>query len=193
MEQEHITSEQLINYGLAAEEVDYAIKLLSQWQKQHTPEVCWQHCQHHLLSRKHPFSLHLFLYHWCYQDTRYHGFLGPAYFPDKTVVANSHLAHTMQRLNMKSYAALQQWSAKEPLAFWEDTVKQLNIQFQSPYTQLCDLSHGVSQPCWFADARMNIIDSIWAKADPTIPAIIAQDPQGPLVSVSQQQLRELSA
>ena len=193
MEYKTITSEQLINNGLAVEEVNHTLKLLKQWQVQHSPEVCWQHCQYHLLSRKHPFKLHLFLYHWCYHDPRYHTFLGPAIFPNKMIIENSNLYHTMQRLNNDNYHALQQWSAKEPLAFWEDTVKQLNIQFQTPYNQLCDLTCGMTKPRWFLGARMNIIDTIWEKSDPTIPAILSQDPNGPLISVSQEQIRELTA
>ena len=185
--------EQLISHGMPAEEADHAATLFNQWHTQLSPTQRWHHCQKHLLSHNHPFQLHSFLYQQCYDEASYQPFLGPAVFKNSNTVNQSNLKKTMNRLGHDSYQQLQQWSAHNPLAFWQDTIQQLSIQFAQPYQSLCDLSKGVSQANWFTGGRINICDSIWQHSQQTHPAIISQTPNGPLISVSQQQLRNLSA
>ena len=69
----------------------------------------------------------------------------------------SNLQQLMQQHGIASYDELQQRAHDDIGWFWDATLKQLDIQFYTPYSKIVDLSNGIQFPRWCVNGKMNII------------------------------------
>lgn len=106
-------------------------------------------------------------------------------------VRPSNCQQLIDELEMADYAELHQWSVLDYEAFWQCVVERLHIQFDTPYSMVCDVSNGIEQPYWFADATLNIANSCFT-AKPSVTAVIEQTAQGQVRKLSYQELNALS-
>ena len=110
--------------------------------------------------------------------------------PSKKIIKSSNIYTMLQKHSFKDYHDFWKWSVQEKAAFWEETVKNLGIQFKKPYTTLLDISNGIEDPQWLKGAQLNIVDSCFQNTDDAI-AIIFQKEGGELQKVSQLELQKL--
>jgi acetyl-CoA synthetase len=150
---------------------------------------CWQYLSQHLLQPSHPFTCHQLLYETTFADWE-DGF-PPAWIPSVQQIQATNIAALMRDLNMPTYADLHTWSTQNRTVFWQVMIQRLGIRFRQPYTQLVDLAKGVEFPCWFVNAKLNIVESCFQAAKEA-PAIVTQSETSPLQVWSYQELQTLT-
>ncbi len=79
--------------------------------------------------------------------------------PSEEVVRHSRLTAFMRQEGVADLTELIDRAASDPVWFWDATVKDLGIEFDTPYENVLDLSAGVEWATWFRGARINIVRS----------------------------------
>jgi len=118
--------------------------------------------------------------------------LVPAWEPTPEFIRTTNIAWLMRRTAMESHEALHAWSVQHRGEYWRLAIERLGLSFQRPFDRVMDLSHGVEEPQWLVNARLNIVESCFA-APPDSPAIIHQADSGPLATMTVVQLKKLTA
>ena len=62
---------------------------------------------------------------------------------------------------------------RNPQAFWEWTIRELNIELRTPYRQLLDVSDGAAHARWMKGAELNIAESCF-HGPSSSPAILTR-------------------
>ena len=184
-----ITPAQLIQHGCDAKEAEKISGVINAFPESLTPSQRWQKLISEILTRKHRFSLHEFLYqnnypHWTKDPC-------PAWFPSTEIIANSNLAALMQEQHINDYKTLHAWSVKNYPDFWKILLQKLNIKFHKQFDTLCDLSTGVESPQWLKGAKLNIATSCFTAA-PSATAILFQAEGGKIQRMTYAELDQLS-
>lgn len=76
--------------------------------------------------------------------------------PGADYTERAHLTQFMHQHQIPDFSALMRRSIENPAWFTEAIFNFLDIQFQKPYRQVLDLSHGPAWPVWCQDADLNI-------------------------------------
>src|SRR4051794_25440018 len=79
-----------------------------------------------------------------------------AWRPDDEWLRTANVSRLAERLGQADHAALLAFSQREPAAFWDAVVDALGVEFETPYTEVLDVSRGIEWPRWFEDGRINI-------------------------------------
>lgn len=77
--------------------------------------------------------------------------------PNPQWIKESNLQRFMDRHQIDSYDELMKRSIDDIAWFWDETLKDLDIQFYQPYQEIVDLSEGIQFPRWCVGGKMNII------------------------------------
>jgi len=187
-----ITSEQLLSFGIHTSDAKtIADKLNAFLLHLSSQEEVWQKISNEILNTTYPFSLHLFLFHCIYPNWPEQLHSAPAWIPSKKLIENTNIFQVMTSLNFKNIILFHQWSVQHFEMFWETIIKKLGIIFKEPYKKIYDPASGIEAPRWLIDAKLNIADSCF-NAPPTKTAIIFQNPQGTLQTLSYKELHRLS-
>lgn len=91
-----------------------------------------------------------------------------AWHPNPDSIAQSNLQRFMDVHGITSYAELLKRSTEDIAWFWDAALQDLNIEFYTPYTQVVDLSDGITFPKWCLGGEMNIIHNCldkWQEMD----------------------------
>lgn len=107
-----------------------------------------------------------------------------SWYPKDDVIKSSNIYKMMQRNGIDSYQNLWKWSATEKEDFWEQTVNDLGIVFETSYQEILNVEQGVEQASWLKGARLNIVDSCFQNKADSI-ALICQTEAGQLTKVNQ--------
>ena len=103
--------------------------------------------------------------------------------PTKSTLQKTNIYKAMQALSLEKYRDFWSWSVRHKEAFWTQTVQNLGIVQETPFTKILDTSNGVEAANWLYGASMNIVDSCFqAPSDAT--AIIASNHKGEFVDIS---------
>jgi acetyl-CoA synthetase len=114
----------------------------------------------------------------------------PVWFPTPESITKTNIGLALNELNIKDYSALHRWSVLHFEKFWEYIINKLNIHFQKRYLKICDLTHGVTQPDWLPNAKLNIITSCF-KADGNSTAILYRNEEKTNKKISYAELEKL--
>ena len=90
--------------------------------------------------------------------------------PTPEYIERSNLKRFMDLYGIATYDELQERSTADVAWFTDAVLKFLDIQFQKPYSQVVDLSHGIQRPVWCVDGEMNIVSNCvdkWAENEAT--------------------------
>ncbi|MBD2067204.1 AMP-binding protein [Leptolyngbya sp. FACHB-671] len=166
-----LSLEQIIACDVTAETATEILPHINQSLATLPAIACWQDLTQHLLTPKHPFSLHELLYKTAFCDWDVTQEMPPAWFPTQMQAQSTNIVALMQALQLRTYSQLHTWSIENRAKFWDRMVQRLGIRLQQPYSQIVDLSQGVESPQWLVDARLNIVESCF-QASATAPAII---------------------
>lgn len=88
--------------------------------------------------------------------------------PSPTEIAQTRLFQLVEKTGFANYADFYQFSTQDVSGFWNLMLKELNIQFETPYTQVMNLERGIALPKWCVDGQMNIVASCldqWLKPE----------------------------
>lgn len=79
-----------------------------------------------------------------------------AWRPGRDYIEQSNLYRFMQRNHLQTLPELHGWSVEKPNLFWEAVVKDLDLEWFTPYDQVLDLSRGVPWAEWFKGGQINM-------------------------------------
>lgn len=79
--------------------------------------------------------------------------------PNPKWVARSNLKRFMEKHAIPDYDSMLKRSVGDVAWFWDAVMKDLDIRFSKPYTQIVDLSRGKEFPEWCVGGEMNIVQN----------------------------------
>jgi len=79
--------------------------------------------------------------------------------PTAEYIEGSHLQRFMQQHGIASWPELHRRSVEDVAWFTDAMLHYLDIHFDTPYSQILDLSQGLAWPRWCVGGQMNIVDS----------------------------------
>ncbi|MGI9174798.1 MAG: AMP-binding protein [Rhodothermales bacterium] len=83
--------------------------------------------------------------------------------PDADWIAASNMQRFMNDHHIGSYDELMRRSTSDIVWFWDAVIKDLDIQFYTPYERVLDLSDGFAFPKWCIGGKMNIVHNLLDK------------------------------
>ncbi|MEO8285847.1 MAG: AMP-binding protein [Chloroflexota bacterium] len=121
-----------------------------------------------------------------------------AWRPTPEYIERSRLRRFMQQHSIYTFADLLARADRDPAWFWDAVVRDLDLEWYSPYSRVLDLSGGIEWPRWFAGGRYNYVhDAVdkWATTDTSrVPAIVWEGEDGKVRTLSYAQLhREVNS
>lgn len=107
--------------------------------------------------------------------------------PTADYLETSNVARLMRRLDVKTADDLRAVSVADVGQFWQTVVDDLAIPFHTPYTRVLDLSGGIEWPAWFVGGGINAAQaclSRWAAATPAAPAVVHENEDGAVTTLT---------
>ncbi|HEU5329248.1 MAG TPA: AMP-binding protein, partial [Thermomicrobiales bacterium] len=113
--------------------------------------------------------------------------------PNDDYVRRSRLRRFMNAQGVASFEALLERAATDPAWFWDATIKDLDLQFYTPYTSVLDQSRGLPWTTWFPGGEYNwvhnAVDKYAAGPQATKTALIWEGDDGAKRQLTYQELR----
>ncbi|MEM1244272.1 MAG: AMP-binding protein [Pseudomonadota bacterium] len=120
----------------------------------HRGYSAWQILMHEVFPHINDFRVIEKCYQYIYPDWQTQP--GIAWQADKDLMKQTHIYQAMQFNQCESYPAFHRFSVQHYEKFWQQAIASLQLKFQQPYSKICDLSSGTSQPSWLPGAKLNI-------------------------------------
>ncbi|MDQ4109229.1 MAG: AMP-binding protein, partial [Actinomycetota bacterium] len=101
--------------------------------------------------------------------------------PTPEYVERANVTRFMRAHEIDTYEDLVARSVADVAWFWDAVVRDLDIEFLSPYDQVLDVSRGVEWATWFGGGRLNLAHQCvdrWAVATPEAPAVVWESEDG---------------
>jgi len=181
----------LLEFGLNNENAEQLSKKVNAILATSSPEKAWQQISKNVLTSQLPFSIHLFLFKQIFPNWPHELESAPAWIPDAEFIKTTHIARTLDTLNMNHFHEFHTWSVTHYEKFWDFIIDKLKIVFQKKSDAICDLKLGVESPNWLPGAKLNIAESCFA-APAEKTAIVFQSEQGSLQKLTYGELNQLS-
>ena len=83
--------------------------------------------------------------------------------PTPELIAQSNLQRFIEKHHLGSYDELMRRSTTDIAWFWDTVLRDLDIQFYKPYSQIVDLGEGKPWPHWCVGGEMNIVHNLLDK------------------------------
>ncbi|HYE57776.1 MAG TPA: AMP-binding protein, partial [Rhodothermales bacterium] len=83
--------------------------------------------------------------------------------PDPQAIAASNLAAFMQRHGVLSYKGLLERAREDVAWFWDAVLKDLDVQFYTPYTAVLEETGDSAFPRWCVGGELNIVHNLLDK------------------------------
>ncbi len=77
--------------------------------------------------------------------------------PTDDYIQRANITRFMKKHGIKSYDELIKKSTEDINWFWDEAIKDLNIEFYQPYKKVYDDSKGIQWTKWFIDGKLNIV------------------------------------
>jgi acetyl-CoA synthetase len=114
--------------------------------------------------------------------------------PDAHTIEHANVTRLMRRHGIGSLAELTARSVADLPWFWDAVVRDLDIEFATPYDRVVDLTRGPEWATWFADGAVNVAAQCvdrWARSDPDATAVIWEGEDGEVRAVTYRELRRM--
>jgi len=101
--------------------------------------------------------------------------------PAREFVERTNVWRFMQRLGFDDREAFLKFSREDPERFWDEMMREMEVAWFEPYTQVVDVSRGPEWAQWFTGGRLNIAHNCldrWAESDPLRVACIWEAENG---------------
>jgi acetyl-CoA synthetase len=115
--------------------------------------------------------------------------------PNTEYVERANVTRFMRAHGIGTYDELIARSVGDTAWFWDAVVRDLGIEFSTPYDQVLDLSRGPEWATWFAGGTINLAQVCvdrWAERSPDAVAVIWEGDDGEVRSVTYLELRALT-
>src|SRR5581483_4858389 len=86
-----------------------------------------------------------------------------AWRPTRAQIEQSNLYRSYTRHGCASLDEFMRRSTQDIAWFWDAMLKELDVQFYEPYSQVVDLSGGIQFPKWCVGGKMNIVHNLLDK------------------------------
>lgn len=83
--------------------------------------------------------------------------------PDSGQIENSNLMQFIRTVGLESLDELNARSTENPGWFWDAVMKDLDVRFRTPYSEMLRMPKGPAFAQWCVDGRMNIVDNLLDK------------------------------
>ncbi len=83
--------------------------------------------------------------------------------PTPELIAQSNLQRFIDKHQLGSYDELMRRSTTDIAWFWDTVLRDLDIQFYKPYSQIVDLNEGKPWPHWCVGGELNIVHNLLDK------------------------------
>ncbi|OZM57235.1 AMP-dependent synthetase [Lottiidibacillus patelloidae] len=81
----------------------------------------------------------------------------PVWYPSDEYKKSTRLFQWMKKLGFEDYDTFYKKSVEDIAWFWDEAVKELEIEWDVSYETTLDLSNGIKWPNWFVGGKMNIV------------------------------------
>jgi len=101
----------------------------------------------------------------------------------------------MRAHGIGSYDELVRRSQDDPDWFWDAVVKDLGLEFFTPYERVMDPSRGIPWTTWFTGGTVNLAHpcvDVWAERTPDAPAVIWEGEDFSVRTVTYRELRAMA-
>ena len=88
--------------------------------------------------------------------------------PTREQIGRTNVWRFMRRLGFEDRAAFLRFSVDELERFWDETIREIGVEWFQPYTKVLDSSRGVEWCRWFIGGRLNIAHNCvdrWAQSE----------------------------
>src|SRR5215813_271953 len=88
--------------------------------------------------------------------------------PSPAFIESTNVWRFMQRLGFTDREAFLQFSRNEPERFWDEVMREIRVEWFTPYTRVLDDSRGPEWTTWFTGGTLNIAHNCldrWAPTD----------------------------
>ena len=119
--------------------------------------------------------------------------VAPAWSPTREQAQASRLWRFIQDHHIASYPELCERAARDPDWFWDALVKELGIDWSTPYDAVMDTSAGLPFTRWFPGGLLNAYDSAVVRhrrSDPERVALIGETEAGAVRQLTYAQLED---
>jgi acetyl-CoA synthetase len=104
-----------------------------------------------------------------------------AWTPDARDIERANVTRLMHAHGIETLAELTRRSVDDVGWFWDAVVRDLDIEFSTPYERVVDLSRGPEWATWFVGGRTNVARQCvdrWAERDPDALAVVWEGEDG---------------
>jgi acetyl-CoA synthetase len=118
-----------------------------------------------------------------------------AWEPTSEYVERANVTRFMRANGVDSYEELLRRSRDDIEWFWDAAVRDLGIEFFTPYEKVLDTSDGIAWAKWFVGGTTNLAHNCldkWAEATPDSRAIVWEGEDGEVRTLSYADLRRLT-
>ncbi len=101
--------------------------------------------------------------------------------PTPQVIEHANVTRFMRANGIETYEELVERSTADIAWFWDAVVRDLGIEFFSPYQTVLDTSRGVEWATWFGGGLVNLAHQcvdVWAARTPNARAVIGEREDG---------------
>jgi acetyl-CoA synthetase len=115
--------------------------------------------------------------------------------PTPKYIDNANVTRLAHANSLANLPELRSRSVADIGWYWDAVVRDLQLPFRTPYTQVVDLTRGVEYPEWFLDGTLNVVDAClkrWAR-DPVAalrPALVHEAESGATQTMTFAELEE---
>src|SRR6266540_5313482 len=120
---------------------------------------------------------------------------GIVWSPSEDYIERANVTRFMRAHGVGSYEELVKRSQDDVEWFWDAVVKDLEIEFYEPYTQVLDVSRGKPWAQWFTGGRINLAHNCvdrWAQRAPHKLAVVWESENGTIRRVTYLELRQMA-
>jgi acetyl-CoA synthetase len=113
--------------------------------------------------------------------------------PTAEQIDAANVTRLMRAHDIERFEDLVTRSIVDPAWFWDAVVRDLDLEFSTPYDRVVDLSRGPAWATWFIGGRTNVARQCvdrWADRTPTVPAVVWEGEDGEVRSVTYEGLRQ---
>jgi acetyl-CoA synthetase len=115
--------------------------------------------------------------------------------PDEGDIERANVTRLMRILGIDTFRELSARSVADIAWFWDAVVRDIDIEFSTPYERVVDLSHGPEWATWFTGGRTNVarqcIDR-WSERTPDAVAVVWEGEDGDVREASFAALRAMT-
>jgi acetyl-CoA synthetase len=115
--------------------------------------------------------------------------------PEAGDVERANVTRLMRAHGIETLTELTSRSVEDLAWFWDAVVRDLDIEFSTPYERVVDLSRGPEWATWFVGGRTNVARQCvdrWAERDPDAPAVVWEGEDGDVRQATYVELRRLT-